>query len=268
MDTEKMILSFDETKLYFRKDIPESPRAILVIAHGLHEHLGRYDHLTEKLNAAGIATYRFDHRGHGRSEGKRIFFSDFNEIMDDLNVVVEMALQENSGLPVFVFGHSMGGFASTLFGTKYPKKVRGIILSGALTRYNRSTFGRLPIDGQAETYKMISLGGGICSDPEMNQLHQNDPLVDKGISVGLINMIYYGVEWLKQNAEQFVDPVLILHGCCDGPVSEKDSRDLFSEIGSADKTLKIYAFLFHEILNEPCRDEIIAEMIAWLNKRI
>lgn len=268
MDVEKMIPSFDGTKLYFRKDVPESPRAVIVIAHGLHEHLGRYDHFAEKLNETGIATYRYDQRGHGRSEGPRVFFHNYDEIVDDLNVVVETALRENPGLPVFVFGHSMGGFAATLFGTKYPKKANGIILSGAMTRYNKPTMGKLPIDEPADTYHIISLGGGICSDPEMNRAHQNDPLVDKRVSVGLVNTIYYGVEWLKENAKQFVDPVLILHGCCDGPVSEKDSRDLFGEIGSEDKTLKIYAFLFHELLNEPCRDEIIAEIMAWLNKRV
>lgn len=266
--TTKMIESFDGTKLYFRKDVPQAPVAVVVVVHGLCEHLDRYEHLAEKLCSAGIAVYRFDHRGHGRSEGKRVFYSDFNEIVDDVNVVAELALHENPSLPVFVLGHSMGGYASTLFGTKYPQKVRGIILSGALTRFNNQLMGKLPIEAPADTYVPNQLGDGVCSDPAVIKAYVEDPLVEKQISVGLMNSMYYGVEWLKQNAARFVDPVLILHGCCDGLVSEKDSRQLFGEVASTDKTLKIYANLFHEILNEPCRDEIIAEILVWLNKRI
>lgn len=268
MKTEKMISSFDGTKLYFRKDVPDAPKAVVVVVHGLCEHLGRYEHLTEKLNEAGFAVYRFDHRGHGRSEGKRVFYSNFNEIVDDVNEVVQLALSENPGIPVFVLGHSMGGYAVTLFGTKYPNKAKGLVLSGALTRYNTHLAGDLPIDAPADTYLPNELGDGVCSDPAVIQAYANDPLVEKQISVGLLNTLYDGVQWLKQNAKSFVDPVLILHGCCDGLVSEKDSRELFGDIASSDKTLKIYAHLFHEILNEPCRDEIIQEIVAWLEKRI
>ena len=85
MTKEMMVPTFDGTKLFFRKDIPENPKAIVVVVHGLCEHLGRYDYVTEKLNQSGFGVYRFDHRGHGRSEGKRVFYSDYNEIVDDVN---------------------------------------------------------------------------------------------------------------------------------------------------------------------------------------
>ena len=268
METEKMISSYDGTRLFFRKDVPDAPRAVVVVVHGLCEHLGRYEHLTRELNAAGFGVYRFDHRGHGRSEGKRVYYGDFNEIVDDVNFVVGLALEENPGLPVFVLGHSMGGYAAALYGTKYPGKVRGIILSGALTRYNTHLAGDLPIAAPPDTYLPNQLGDGVCSDPAVIKAYVEDPLVEKQISVSLLNTLYDGVQWLKGNARAFTDPVLILHGCCDGLVSEKDSRELFGDIASADKTLKIYAHLFHEILNEPCKDKIIAGIVDWIDERI
>jgi len=269
MTTEMMIPSFDGTKLYFKKNEVHDAQAAIVVVHGLAEHVGRYDYLTEKLNDHGFHVYRFEHRGHARSEGQRTYYKNFNEIVDDVNVVVDIALQENPEIPVFLLGHSMGGFASTLFGTKYPGKVKGIVLSGALTRYSHKTVGELPIDAPEDTYMPNSLGDGVCSDPEVVSAYKNDPLVEKEISVGLFNNCFYpGLAWLKQHAENFVDPVFIMHGYNDGLVSEQDSRELFAEIASTDKSLKIYAHLMHEIFNEPCRDEVIGEAIAWLEKRI
>lgn len=123
-----MISSFDGTKLYLNKEVPDQARAVLVIVHGLCEHQGRYDYLAEIFHKAGIGTCRFDHRGHGRSEGERTYFSHFNELLDDTNVVVDRTIEENPDIPVFLMGHSMGGFTAALYGVKYPdKKLRGII---------------------------------------------------------------------------------------------------------------------------------------------
>ena len=92
---ESMITSFDGTKLYLKKETAADNKAVIVIVHGLCEHQGRYVYFAEKLHEAGIGTYRFDHRGHGRSEGEETFYSDFNELLDDTNVVVDMAIEEN-----------------------------------------------------------------------------------------------------------------------------------------------------------------------------
>ena len=99
---ESMITSFDGTKLYLKKETAADNKAVIVIVHGLCEHQGRYDYFAEKLHEAGIGTYRFDHRGHGRSEGEETFYSDFNELLDDTNVVVDMAIEENPDIPVFL----------------------------------------------------------------------------------------------------------------------------------------------------------------------
>lgn len=268
MKKEMEFISFDGTKLFMVKNEVEHPIGVFVIVHGLCEHLGRYDYVTQKLNDHGFCVYRFDHRGHGRSEGRRVYYNKYTQISDDVNAVTEMAAKENTGLPLFVIGHSMGGYATASFATRYPGKARGIILSGALTRYNHKLAGDLPMTIPEDTYLPNNLGNGVCSDPEVIEAYDKDPLVEKEISVALFNSLGEGVTWLSQNGTSFTDPVLILHGCCDGLVSEKDSRDFFGDIASKDKTLKIYANLCHEILNEPCKDEIIAEILSWTAKHM
>jgi alpha-beta hydrolase superfamily lysophospholipase len=263
---ETMFKSFDGTCLYLKKDVPARAKAVAVIVHGLAEHLGRYDYVTEKLLSRQIGVYRFDHRGHGKSEGKPVFYNDFNEMLDDVNGVVELAKAENPALPVFLIGHSMGGFAVTTFGIKYPNKVKGIVASGALTRFNRQF--PMPQDLPVDAYFPNELADGVCSDPAVVKAYVEDPLVAKQVSFGLFYSLFKGVDWNKANSSQFVDPVLLLHGCNDGLVSEKDSRDFFGEIASQDKSLKIYPFLFHEIFNEPSKDEVIGDAIAWMEKRI
>jgi lysophospholipase len=266
MNQETFIQSFDGTQLYLKTNVPAAPKAITIIVHGLCEHQGRYDYITQKLADRNFGVYRFDHRGHGKSKGTPIFYNDFNEMIDDVNVVVELAKRENPTSPVFLIGHSMGGFAVTTYGMKYPNNVRGIVASGAVTRLNKPfpVPPGLPVD----TYFPNELGDGVCSDPAVVEAYKKDPLVGKQISAGLFYSLFAGVDWNKQNSSKFVEPVLLLHGCHDGLVSEKDSRDLFGDVSSEDKTLKIYAFLFHEIFNEPCKNEVIDDVLSWLENKL
>lgn len=266
MGTETFIDSFDGTRLFLETDVPASPRMIAVVVHGLCEHLGRYDYLARKLVDRGFGVYRFDHRGHGRSEGTRVFYRDFNDMLDDVDVVVDLAKKENPSVPTFLVGHSMGGFAVTTYGMKYPGKVRGIVASGAVTRLNHP-FG-VPAGMPPGQYFPNELGEGICSDPAVVDAYQNDPLVAKQISFGLMYALAAGVEWNKQHSSRLTDPILLLHGANDGLVSEKDSRQLFGEVASADKSLRIYALLMHEIFNEPSKDAVIGDVIAWLEQRL
>lgn len=268
MNQEEMIPSFDGTKLFMRRDLPNNPKAVIVIAHGLAEHLNRYDALTERLLAADYAVFRYDQRGHARSEGARTFFNEFDELTEDCQTIVAIAKAALPDLPLYLIGHSMGGFTVSLFGIKYPDAVDGIVLSGALTRYTKETFGPLPMAGPATSYIENSLGDGVCSDPAVGEAYVNDPLVEKQISIGLINVLPAGIQWLKDHSTNFVAPVLVLHGANDGLVSEEDSRVFYGEIGSADKTLKIYAKLFHEIFNEPSKQAIYTEVITWLDQQV
>ncbi|MBS6646407.1 MAG: lysophospholipase [Clostridiaceae bacterium] len=265
----EMISSYDNTKLYLNKELPDSCKAVAVIVHGLCEHQGRYDYFADLFHKAGIGTYRFDHRGHGRSEGERTYYEDFNELLDDTNVIVDMAISENPDLPVFLIGHSMGGFTVSLYGAKYTdKKLKGIITSGALVKDNGGLITGVPKGIDPHTQLPNELGAGVCSVAEVVDWYGKDPYNTKTFTTGLCYAICGGLDWFVSNMENFKYPVLMLHGEKDGLVSVQDTYDFFAAASSADKQMKIYGGLFHEIFNEYCRDEVIQDVIGWVKNRI
>lgn len=269
MKQQTMIKSFDGTQLYLRKDMPEGGcRAVVVIVHGLCEHQGRYDYLVEQFLAGGVGCYRFDHRGHGRSEGERTYFTDWNELPDDTNVVVDLAIQENPSLPVFLLGHSMGGCTVCLYGCKYPGKLRGIVMSGALSHDNRRLIADLPADMDPHTQLPNELGGGVCSVQAVVDAYAVDPYNTKTFTAGLCYSLNAGVAWLSTHAADFVYPTLMLHGEKDALVSVLDTHQFFGEVSSTDRQMKVYGGLYHEIFNEYCRDEVIGDALSWIVNRI
>lgn len=267
MKQESTISSFDGTRLHLQKDIPEGCRAIAVIVHGLCEHQGRYDYLTKKFCARGVGCYRFDHRGHGRSDGERTYYSDWNQLPDDTNVVVDLAIQENPGLPVFLVGHSMGGYTVTLYGCKYPGKLRGIVTSGALTHDNRRLIADIPKDLDPHTKLPNELGEGVCSVRAVVDAYTADPFNTKTFTAGLCYALNGGIAWLEEHFSDFAYPVLMLHGERDALVDVSDTFELFKKISSHDRQMKIYGGLFHEIFNEYCRDEVISDALDWILNR-
>lgn len=271
MEREIAQTTSDGIDLYGKVNCPDEPKGVVVIVHGLCEHQGRYDYLTERLERNGYAVYRFDHRGHGRSGGKRVYYADNMTIVEDTDLFVTQALADHPDLPAFMLGHSMGGFATAEYGTAHPGKLAGYVLSGAWTRDN----GKLGENAVAQTeglpgdtYIPNELGDGVCSDPEVGKRYMADPLVEKKMAVELFRSIHKGHAWLKENAANFVDPCIILHGGADGLVSPKDSLQFFDEIGSTDKSLRIYAGLCHEVFNEYKKDRVIRDAMEWLDDHV
>lgn len=267
MNSEANFTSHDGMRLFTKKDIPANCKIICVIVHGLCEHQGRYDYLVGKFNAAGIGTYRFDHRGHGRSEGERTYYENFHDMIDDAKAVVDLAKSENPDKPVFLVGHSMGGFCVSLFGAKYPGAVKGIVMSGALTHDNGKLIGSMPAGMDVHATIPNALGDGVCSVKEVVDWYGKDPYNTQTFTYGLCYQLTAGIAWLKERLANFGEPCILLHGEKDALVSVQDSYDFFNTIASKDRQLKVYGGLFHEIFNEYCRDEVIDDAISWILHR-
>ncbi len=266
---EAMISSFDGTKLYLNKEIPDKARGIAVIVHGLCEHQGRYDQLAEAFHQAGLGTYRYDHRGHGRSEGERTYFADFHELLEDAHVVISMALEQNPDLPVFLVGHSMGGLTVSLYGAAYQEeRLKGIVISGGLTHDKNQLMSRVPVGQDPHIKLPNSMGSKVCSVPEVGENYGKDPYNAKAFTIGLCYALQKGMAWLREHAEAFRYPVLMLHGEKDVLVNVRDTHELFHEVSSADKQMKIYGGLFHEIFFEHCKDEVIRDVLGWIEERM
>lgn len=268
MVAEEIISSFDGTKIYMKRNIVDDAKAIAIIVHGLCEHQGRYNYLVELFNKAGISCYRFDHRGHGRSEGERAFFTNYLEPVNDTNTIVDIAINENTGKNCFLVGHSMGGFTCALYGLRYQNKLTGIILSGALTHDNYKSFSSIPEGLDVHDTKPNVLGDGVCSVKEVVEKYNSDIYNTKAYSFGLLYALKEGTAYMRDNFQEFTYPVLMLHGEKDVLVNVKDTFDSFEEAKSVDKQMKIYGGLFHEIFHEYCKNEVINDVINWILNRI
>lgn len=262
------VSSFDGLELFFTKDVVDASRAAVLIVHGMAEHSGRYDYVKNKLNAAGYSVYRYDNRGHGKSKGTRGHLDNFNDIIDDANFMVDLVARENPGHPVFMLGHSMGGFTAAAFGAKYPDKVKGLVLSAAAT--NSANLKQILPPEVPDPMIPIpnTLSSLISADPAVVKAYEEDPLVLKETTLGLLDQFCKGQGWLNNNESAFQYPCLILHGGSDQIVPAADSKRFYESIPSQDKSLKIFDGLYHEIMNEPIKDTVIADIIAWINERL
>lgn len=270
---ENKFKASDSTEIFYTKDIIDNPRAVVIIVHGLCEHLGRYDYFTKKLNEQGFVVYRFDNRGHGKSSGERGYVESFHDFIEDANEVVNMAKSDYAELPVFMFGHSMGGFITSAYGIKYKDKLNGQLLSGAAT-IELPIFEQIKQDNYFEKNPRQKapndLSNLICRDKDIVKQYDEDPLVLKESNLKLLGECFIkGADWINKNIENYEYPCLIMHGEEDKIVIPEASKWFFKNIKSKDKELKIYPKCYHEILNEKDeKDEIISNICSWINKRI
>ena len=121
----------------FSMDAPVvGAKGIVYIVHGIGEHIGRYTHVAQYLNGRGYAVFGHDHRGHGRSDGERVYFDSFDIPVRDLKARIDVVKAAHPGLPVFIYGHSMGSLIATLFMEKHQDMVRGWISTGSPLWYD------------------------------------------------------------------------------------------------------------------------------------
>jgi len=271
MHEEKMIVASDGTELFHVKDVSDNPKAIIILVHGLAEHCGRYDYVVQKFNESGYGVYRFDNQGHGRSGGKRGYLDDFHKFIDDTDLFVDRAREENPGIPLFMLGHSMGGFITAGYGSKYPGKLTGQIFSGAVI-IELPIFDPLKemdLEKTPEATVPNSLSQLICRDQQVVRDYENDPLVLKETTLKLLTTVFFdGVSWLKENLKNYEYPCLILHGGNDQIVDNASSQYLYENSASKDKSIKIYDGFFHEILNEKEKDQVLGDIERWIEERV
>ncbi|WP_164505950.1 alpha/beta hydrolase [Companilactobacillus zhongbaensis] len=248
--------------LYQHTDLTDFPYANIVIAHGLAEHSGRYETLANFFLSHHMNVFRYDQRGHGKSEGKRGDLTSTEELPDDCKIIVDIAKEQFPDLPTFLLGHSMGGHTVLKFAAKYPGQVDGIIATDPLS----IEFGeKLP--GNPETYVKNQLGEGVNTSEQVTKKYNEDPRNLKEFTVGLMNTLIDSSTQLDADLDKITDPILLLHGLDDGIIPMTDSLEIYQKFGSKDKELHVYPYLMHEILNEPSRKwEIFEEILYWVKK--
>lgn len=264
----------DGLKLFGQRWLPEEPRAQVMVVHGIGEHSGRYAALAERFAAAGYAVLAFDHRGHGRSEGARLFPESFEDYVRDLEAVVQ-GLQASAPGPRVFLGHSMGATIALYHALRYPASADLLVISGVslhiehnLSAPARRLLGYLGAVLPRFPVKAVDIDT-LSRDPAMLRLYREDPLVHRGkLSARMGLVLLEGPRFVRERMGRLKQPLLILHGAADRLVLPSSSEELYAGAGSADKTMKLYPERFHEIYNDVGKDEVVEDVLAWLETRV
>jgi alpha-beta hydrolase superfamily lysophospholipase len=249
-------------------------RGVIVLVHGAGEHSGRYGHVVARLVDEGFAVHACDHRGHGRSDGPRAFIEDMDDVVADVDSLVDRALAPHPGVPVFMLGHSMGGLISLRYALAHQERLAGLILSAALAAIE-SVPKPLELVGRALSVvaprtPLIAIDASLVSrDAAVVQAYVCDPLVHHGkLPARTAVQLAGAVEGFPTTVAAIKVPTLILYGTADRLCPPAGSEMLAERLGSADTTVKAYEGLFHEILNEPEREVVLDDIVAWLAVRV
>jgi alpha-beta hydrolase superfamily lysophospholipase len=251
------------------------PKAVVVLAHGFGEHARRYDHVAQRFGEAGLITYALDHRGHGRSGGKRVMARDVAEFTADFDALVGFATRENPGLKRIVLGHSMGGAIVFAYGVERPDNYDLMVLSGPAVAAQEMVHPLVVFAAKSLGVLVPGLPvqeldfTAISRDPEVVAAYENDPLVYHGkVPAGLGRALLQVGETMPQRAAALTSPLLVVHGSDDKLIPVAGSRRLVECVGSADVELKVYPGLYHEVFNEPERNEVLDDVVSWITKRL
>ncbi len=273
---EGRITGVNGVEIFWQSWTPDAPRALAVLVHGLGEHSGRYQEVAQVLCAAGCAVYAMDHRGHGKSGGKRALVDRFAHAVSDIDQVIDLAQREHSGLKTFLIGHSMGGALSLSYTLRDPSKLDALILSGPAVALD----GAPPLIGPISKVLgmfMPSLGmfsidpSNVSRDQSIVDDYASDPLNAHGkVPARTLSEIVKFVEFLPAALPQLKLPMLIMHGEQDKLAGVSGSQMVADGASSKDKKLIIYKDLYHEIFNELPEDRAVVfkDLTNWIDQKL
>jgi acylglycerol lipase len=255
---------------------PDTPtRAVVVLSHGFGEHARRYDHVAARFGESGLITYALDHRGHGRSGGKRVYLRDMSEYTGDFATLAGIAAAEYPSLPRIVLGHSMGGAIVFAYGVEHPGDYAAMVLSGPVVDARTATSPVMAVLGKyvgqlAPGLPAQTLDANLISrDPAVVAAYNADPLVHHGkLPAGVGRALLLVGETMPQRAHALTAPLLVVHGAQDRIVPVIGSERLVDCVSCEDVHLKVYPELYHEVFNEPEHDRVLDDVVAWIEARL
>ena len=273
-DQTDMLEGFDGKMLYGEKHLVDGAKGLVIMLHGYAEHCGRYRHVIETFNQKGLSVYIFDARGHGKSPGERAFVDSYDNFLDDLDLLYAR-VRHRHDLPVFLFGHSMGGGIALRFILTRQPKLNGVVLSSPLIL--------LPDNTPKILQKISPLVSKLAprlltvSGPPNEQLAANQEV---GKSFGADRQCYHGkvfartgaellrmTQDIRRDLEEVRESFLVVTGDDDQIVDPKGAEQLMEQAQSFDKKHIKYPGFRHEVLNESGWQAVAEEMTTWMLER-
>ena len=294
------------TQIHVRRCTPDTaPRAVLQIAHGIAEHVERYDEFAAYLAENGFLVVATDHLGHGQSvsaDGELGHFADENGWMTavgDMHRLYQLTHADFPELPYFLFGHSMGSFLTRTYLLRWSEGLSGAVICGtgqqpaavvaggklasALEikkhgpRYHSDKLNTLAFGGYNKAFQPARTPNDWLTRDEAHVDRYNaDPLCGFVPTAGLFHDMMGGIQMISKLSNVRLMrrdlPVLFIAGDAD-PVGEsgkgvRRAYENFLRAGMSDVSLKLYPGGRHEILNELCRNEVYNDVLRWLESKL
>ncbi|NTU72037.1 MAG: alpha/beta hydrolase [Coriobacteriia bacterium] len=251
----------------------DDPTALVVLVHGVGEHCGRYGTVVGALTDAGIAVHAFDQRGHGRSDGVRVHIDRWTQYREDLRVFLGLVTDQHPGVPVVLYGHSMGSLVVLDYLVAYPDGLAGAVISGvalepigvagpvqiAMARLLTDVFPKIS----------VSLGidaSSLTHDEDAVAAFRADPLVTGRATVRWGTESLDTVAQLKHDLHRVDLPLLVLHGADDPLNCPSGAKALFAAAPNADKTLRLYPGTLHEPHNDLVHEQVADDIVRWVTR--
>jgi len=267
--------SFDGHKLFGQSWIPDTePKAVINFVHGIGEHTDRYQNWMPFFVDAGYAVFAVEYRGHGRSFGKRGYIKNYDELLNDVDVLLEQSKIVYPSLPHFLYGHSLGGGIVTNYTLTRKPNIKALVASSpwlrltveppkwqvSLVRFLHKLMPTLTIVSNIKTKD-------ITHNQDIIKAYKDDKMVHSKINLELFLSAFENGKWDIEHAKEMSVPFLLVHGSDDNICSSKGSEAFYNNAPEK-TTLKIWDGMFHELHNEPIREEHAKYIIDWLDKHL
>ena len=256
---------------------PGAARGTVQIVHGLGEHLGRYVQLASVLNAHGWHVAGHDLRGHGRSTGARGGLADSHALLADVALVHDDLRRAWPAGAHVLLGHSLGGliaarFAAEALGTApapWSRPLSGLVLSSPALDPGMSAAQKRLLAVLAPVAPRLALGNGlkpewISRDAAVVQAYVSDPLVHDRVTPRLVRFIVDAGALVQSRASQWATPTLLMWAGADRCVAPAGSAAFAGAAPQSVVAAQVFPGLYHEIFNEPERDQVLARLTEWL----
>ena len=271
MIAEKYFQSKDGLQLYYKVRTIKNPKALICVIHGFGEHINRYTYLGDFFNIHGYNVVGMDVRGHGRSEGKRGHAPSYESYLEDMDQFIATAQKEFPGLPVVLWGHSMGGNFVLHYLISRKPNFPCAVVTGPLIKLAFQPKPHLLFLGKimrrifpAFTQSTKLIADNISCDPKVVEAYKKDPLVhDLASASGSLGLLDAAARLDAFNGA-ISTPLLIMHGSKDLLTLPEAGKSFAGRVTSQ-VTHKMWEGLSHEIHNEPQKNQVLQYALEWMD---